>query len=274
MLNTDRNKDELVFIHGNGFTPKSYSTFLSLLQSEYSINPFLLRPLWDTKSNYSKLKDWGLFYNDFEKFLNKNFSKSVIGIGHSIGGNIILTTALKKQNSFKSIVLLDPTIFAPKMVYLWKIANLFNLTQYLHPLSIKAKNKKMFYETYQEIFKSYRSKKVFDKIGDNELKIFINSITETKDGKLHIIYPNIWEYQIYNKGLLLDNYIWKNIHRLNIPCLIIRAHKSNAFLNSAATLIKKLNPKIKIISIEDSTHLYPLAYPNKTYEHVSDYLDN
>ena len=58
-------------------------------------------------------------------------------------------------------------------------------------------------------------------------------------------------------------FIWNNIKKLNIPCLIIRAEYSNAFLNSSQRKIENLNNKVKFITIENSSHLFPLEYPEK-----------
>ena len=52
MLNTENKKTKLVFIHGNGFTPESYSSLLNNLKNNSEILPFLLRPLWDNEKNY------------------------------------------------------------------------------------------------------------------------------------------------------------------------------------------------------------------------------
>ena len=92
-------------------------------------------------------------------------------------------------------------------------------------------------------------------------KIFYKSITKEIDGKLHITYSKEWEYHIYKTGLIADMCIWKNIKKLQIPCLIIRAEQSYAFLDSSKRKITQLNPKIKYHSIKNSTHLFPLEFP-------------
>ena len=60
----------------------------------YNIENHLLRPLWKEKTNYLLLKDWNLFYNDFKNSINTQ--KKYIGIGHSIGGNIVLKTVVSR----------------------------------------------------------------------------------------------------------------------------------------------------------------------------------
>ena len=68
--------------------------------------------------------------------------------------------------------------------------------------------------------------------------------------------------------------IWENIKNLSIPCLIVRAASSNAFLNSSQKKIEKLNQKIQFITIKNSSHLFPLEFPDETSAIINDYIDN
>ena len=80
------------------------------------------------------------------------------------------------------------------------------------------------------------------------------------------------EYKLYETGLIADLYIWKNIKNLKVPCLIVRAPESNAFLDSSKKKICKINPKIKFKTIENSTHLFPLEFPQKTAEIINSFI--
>ena len=130
----------------------------------------------------------------------------------------------------------------------------------------------MIYNSYEDIFKSYRNKKVFSKIDNKNLNIYIKSITEKVDEQVHITYSKKWEYELYKTGLIADFYIWKNIKSLKVPCLIIRAEESNAFLHSSEKKVLRLNPKIKLHTIEDSTHLFPLEFPKETSEIIKNFI--
>ena len=219
MLKT--NNPNIIFIHANGFPPSSYKPLFKNFKEDYYIEDYLLRPLWKDKTDSAELKDWSLFYNDFKNSLD--IEKKIIGIGHSIGGNVILKTAISNPEYFSKIILLDPTLFIPKIIYMWKVALLLRIQKKIHPWISTTLKRKMSYDSYEKIFKSYREKNVISKINTNNLKIYINSITKEIDGKIYITYPKDWEYQIYKTGLIADMYIWKNIKNINFPCLIIRA---------------------------------------------------
>ena len=274
MIQNEKITQKLVFVHANGFPPNSYKILFEKLLENFSINNFLLRPLWDNKQDYKLLKDWSLFYNDFNSFMEDNNHNNTIGIGHSIGGNILLRTAIDSPKYFSKIILLDPILFTPIINNSWKIVSLLKLQNRIHPLSKGALNRKMSYNTFDDIFKSYRRKSIFKNIDDLNLKIYIKSITKETHNGLEIIYSNLWENKIYNTGLLKDNYIWKHIKNLKIPCLIIRADNSNAFLDSSKNKISKLNQNILFKTIQNSTHLFPLEYPDKSFNLINDFLSN
>ena len=262
-------KEKIHFIHANGFLPNAYSSFFNNLDTNLNLIHFNLN-----KPKYLKIKNWGIFRDDFIKNLKSN--NKIIGIGHSIGGNIVLRSALSNPEYFSKIILLDPTLFIPKIILLWKFALFFKIHDFLHPWVKATLKRKMYFKNHKAIYESYRNKKVFNMISDDNLYIYINSITKkNSDDSIEIIYPKELEYQMYKTGLIADFYIWRNIKNINIPTLIICSKLSNAFLQSSSKKIKQIkNNNIKIIELENCTHLFPLEIPHKTAQIVNNFINN
>ena len=259
---------KIQFIHANGFPHKSYKSLFESLNDDFDIKYFNLIDL-----KYLKINDWNVFKSDFIKSLNTN--EKTIGIGHSIGGNIILRSAITNPEYFSKIVLLDPTLFIPRIILMWKLAIYLKVHDFLHPWVKATLRRKMNYKDIDSIYKSYRNKKVFKKINNKNLYQYIDALTKKNNkGLIEIIYPKELEYQIYKTGLLADNYIWENIRNLKVPTLIIRSKASNAFYKSAANKVKKSNNNIKIIELDNCTHLFPLEIPDITSKHIMDFIDN
>ena len=258
--------EKIHFIHANGFPANAYKNLLKNISSDYNIIKFNLN-----NNKYLTIKDWTPFHKDFINSLNHNNKN--IGIGHSIGGNIILRSALSNQSLFSKIILLDPTLFTPRIIFFWKLAIYLKIQDYLHPWVKATLKRRMKYKNYDEIFTSYKKKKVFNKINDENLSIYIKSLINTNNDKtIKITYSKELEYQIYKTGLIADFYIWKNIKKLKIPTLIIRSKSSNAFLESAAKKVKKLNNNIEFIEINNSSHLFPLEMPELISNHIIKFL--
>ena len=130
------NKGEIHFLHANGYPPCSYNHILSEFDSKYLIKLSILRPLWDN-IGLPNFKGWNMFVNDY---LNSIENKAnIIGIGHSIGANILLKAALSKPKKFSKLILLDPTLFIPIKIKIWNIIRKINCHEYLSPLISAAK---------------------------------------------------------------------------------------------------------------------------------------
>ena len=103
----------------------------------------------------------------------------------------------------------------------------------------------------------------------------LDAITQKTDNdKIHITISREWEHQIYKTGLFADMYIWKNIKKLEVPTLILKAQDSNAFTNSTAKKINKINnPNIRIITIKDSSHLFPFEKPKRVSKEILSFIN-
>ncbi len=263
----NKKKSNLYFIHANGFLPDAYESLFNGIENKSNIHHFLLLDIFKNKN--FKLKNWIAYHDLFLKSIKR---KKIIGLGHSIGGNIILRSAISSPQKFKGIILLDPTLFTPKIIFFWKLFYYLNLQHKFHPWLESTLNRRMEYDSFESMFNAYRKKTVFKKINDENLKLYINSLIKINNQKCNIIYPKEYEYEIYKTGLLKDNFIWRNIHKVDIPCLIIRANESNAFLENASKKVARLNTKIKIKTLKDTTHLFPLEKPEEVAKHINDFL--
>ena len=265
---------KIIFIHANGFPPNTYENMFNPIREDFNCENYILKPAENDISSILKLKNWNIFS---EKFLDTLKSENkIIGIGHSIGGNVILRSAIRKPENFSKIILLDPTLFTPITIFFWRISAFLNIQKIVHPWLKTSLNRKMIYNNFEEIFNSYRKKEIFRLINDDNLRIYIKSITTLdKGGRIIINFSNFWEHQIYRTGLFTDMEIWNNLKKLKVPTLILKAKKSTAFSDSAALKIKKMNlSNIKIKTIENSSHLFPLEFPEKTAKEILSYINS
>ena len=148
----------IYFIHANGYPPNAYSSMFSKLQKSCNINYF---NLVSDSINIKKLKNWQPFHASFIKTIKTN--ENNIGIGHSIGGNLILRSAISHPELFAKVILLDPTLFIPRFILFWKFIKLLKMDDYLHPLSKKALRRKMNYKTMIQ-FLNLTEEKMFSNI--------------------------------------------------------------------------------------------------------------
>jgi pimeloyl-ACP methyl ester carboxylesterase len=108
---------------------------------------------------------------------------------------------------------------------------------------------------------------------DEALRTYIEGITCPLDGGgYRLCYRVEWEVQIYHTGIWRDMDLWRRLKDLTIPTLIIRGAETDTFLENAAHRVKQINPKIKIESIEKSTHLVPLERPQEVARLIQNFF--
>ena len=261
----------LHFLHANGYPPECYKPLLELLQTQYHIFGMKLRPLWDD-SRIEEINDWHPFSDDLQGFLTTGGFAPAIGVGHSIGGIVTLRTALRDPGKFRALVLLDPVLFMPAFLVGWNLVRAIGLGEKIHPLIAGAKRRRRTFDDLESIFRSYRSRNVFKYMSDENLRIYIEGITgQRPDGGYELVYSPEWEAHIYLTGLR-DFDLWRDLPNLKVPTLIIRGAETDTFLERNANLVKKKNQKIKIVTLERSTHLLPLERPQEVFEIMQSFL--
>ena len=260
----------LHFLHANGYPPECYQPFLELLQTQYHIFGMLLRPLWP-KSDPNGIQDWKPFSEDLLQFLAPQ-STPVIGVGHSIGAIVTLRAALRDPGKFRALILLEPVLFVPSRLIWWKFFYTFGLGDRVHPLIKGAKKRRRVFKNLETVFRRYRSRNIFRYMNDENLQIYIEGITQpTGDSTFELIYSPEWEAQIYRTGLQ-DFDIWRDLPKLEVPALFIRGAETDTFLENAATLVKRKQPKAWVETLDKSTHLLPLERPREVFEMMQSFL--
>lgn len=263
----------LHFLHANGYPPECYTPLFEHLQTQYHVFGMKLRPLWDD-TKPEEIKDWHPLSDDLLRFLSDRETAPVIGVGHSIGAVVTLRAALRSPGKFRALVLIDPVLFVPSFMISWHIIRVLGLGERLHPLIQGAKKRRRTFNDRETIFRGYRSRKVFQHMSDENLKIYIAGITKQKtNGGYELVYSPEWEAQIYRTGMH-DFDIMRDLPKLEVPTLIIRGAETDTFLESMARLVKRKNPKIQIHTLERSTHLLPLEYPQEIATITKSFLAN
>jgi pimeloyl-ACP methyl ester carboxylesterase len=261
----------LHFLHANGYPPKCYQPFLERLQTRYHVFGMLLRPLWQD-SNPNDIRDWKPFSDDLLQFLASQ-SAPVIGVGHSIGALVTLRAALRDPSKFRALILIDPVLFVPSRLIWWKLFYAIGLGEGVHPLIRRVKKRRRVFDDLEQVFRGYRKRGIFRYMSDENLRIYIEGMTRPKTaGTYELAYSPEWEAQIYRTGLQ-DFDIWRDLPELQVPMLFIRGAETDTFLENAAALIKRMQPRACVETLERSTHLLPLERPQEVFDRMQSFLN-
>ncbi|HUH96181.1 MAG TPA: alpha/beta hydrolase [Anaerolineales bacterium] len=262
----------LHFIHANGYPPTCYKPLLELFATRYQVFGMLLRPLWPD-SRPEEIHDWNPFSTDLIRLLDEKKIDSVIGVGHSIGATVTLRAALEQSSRFRVLVLLDPVLFPRYFILEWNLMRMLGLGYRLHPLIKGALKRRREFDDLEIVFNGYRRRNIFRFFSDENLRALIQGMTKSRaGGGFELVYSPEWEAQIYYTGIWHDWDLWNEIPRLEIPTLIIRGTETDTFWESTAQAVQTKNRRIKIISLEKSTHLLPMEKPNEVFGITESFL--
>lgn len=265
------NGPSLHFLHANGYPPDCYAPLFELLKTEYHVFGMTLRALWD-EAKPEEIQSWHPFSDDLLRFVSDLGPDSVIGVGHSIGGTVTLRAALRDATKFRALILIDPVLFMPNRTFWWSVTRTIGFGDGVHPLITRAKKRRRYFDDLETVFHGYRKRNVFRYMNDESLQAYIEGITRPKpDNGFELVFSPEWEVQIYRTGLQ-DLDIWRNIHKLEVRTLIIRGEETDTFLANTANLVKRKQPKIRVETLEKSTHLLPLEHPKEIFEIMNSFL--
>lgn len=268
-FNTDG--QALHFLHANGYPPECYKRLFELLVSEYRVFGMVLRPLWDD-ADPQEIQDWHPLSDDLLRFLSDREPAPVIGVGHSIGAMVTLRAALRDPRKFRALILIDPVLFVPSRLWLWKFAFALGFGERIHPLIAGAKKRRRTFSDLDTVFRGYRSRNIFRYMSDENLRSYIEGITKpSAAGGYELVYSPEWEAQIYRTGMQ-DFDIWRDLPALEIPTLFLRGAETDTFLENAARLVKQKQPKVRVEALEKSTHILPLERPREVFEIMQSFL--
>lgn len=273
----------LHFLHANGYPPECYNPFLEFLRTHYHVFGMLLRPLWKN-SNPNEIEDWKPFSDDLLQFLASipDFDTNevnprptqpapVIGVGHSIGAMVTLRAALREPGKFRALILLEPVLFVPSRLVLWNFFRATGVGNNVHPKIAGALKRRRTFNDLGLIFRGYRKRSVFRYMSDVHLRTYIEGMTRKTDEGYELVYSPAWESRIYFTGLR-DFDIWRKLPHLDVPTLILRGAETDTFLENAAKLVKQKQPKVRIETLEKSTHLLPLERPREVFDIMQSFL--
>jgi pimeloyl-ACP methyl ester carboxylesterase len=262
----------LHFAHANGYPPTAYRSLLKDLSLYYHVFAMCARPLWPAASP-DDLQDWRPLADDLADFFEQHHLSNLIGVGHSMGATTTLRLALRQPERFQALALIDPVLFPPWVVLQWELIYRLGLGNHLHPMVDRTKKRKQIFQSRKEMFDNYRKKAVFRRMDDDSLKSYVNAMACAKPGGgFELCYSPSWEARIYVTGVRADMDIWKGLHRLTSPLLIIRGADTNTFWQRTATLVERRLPQATIITIPDATHLVPLEQTVKVSKTILDFL--
>lgn len=246
--------EHLVFFHANGFPPAMYRQMLTPLTEHYKVSTVYQRPLWPLPVP-EDFNNWQMMIDDACRFIAAQ-PEPVILVGHSMGGLISIICAVREPEKIKKLVLLDPVILQPHLI--WLMRNLPDFLRKKLPLVDKTLRRPDFFINKEKGFRFHRRVRNFKNIPDNILEDYMAEGLYPVEGGYRLSYSREWEAAIYQTV----PWAWSSIKRLDIDTVVIRGSQSDTLLPQTITRLKRKQPHVKMVEIEGG-HLFPLEQPEE-----------
>lgn len=249
----------LHFAHANGYPPGAYRPLLERLAERYRVLAMATRPL-QAGSRPEELDDWAQLADDLIAFLEQHVAEPVIGAGHSLGGVLTLMAALKKPELFRSLAIIDPSLFSRRRLTAWRAIKAAGLGERLHPLIPLTLKRRRRFASRDEMFARYRRAAIFRRIDDDGLRAYVESIAVDRGGGVELGYSPEWEARIYYTGI---PDLWGELPGLTLPTQVIYGSGSDTFSLRARAALRRAMPQAHFHEVAGAGHLVPLEKPDE-----------
>ena len=262
----------VLFLHANGFPPRTYTALLSELGKQYRILAPHLRPLWQDLSSFqasaSNRDVWQQMAQDLNHFIEHHQLAPVICIGHSMGANVSILATQLKPHLYRQLILIEPVFLRQTITRIMRFVPqiLLNKT----PIVAKTLRRPDGWDNLQLAFDFHRPKRVFSGLNDEVLWHYINAALVPDGDGVRLLFSKYWEALIYGS---VPN-IWPYLKRSQVPISVLRGEASDTVDDLAWKRWQALRPyagvpeHIRAVNFVGAGHLLPLEHPQQVAQHV------
>lgn len=265
--------NQIHFSHGNSLSAGTYLPFLQKLSScDFKIYASDIRGHgFSTKENTSRVLTWDLFIRDLQQVVSTITNPPVTGIGHSIGGYFTYAAAALFPQLFSRVILLDPIIFPPAVLWLAALIRKTGLKGHL-ALAKMTRKKKFRFESKKQAFDHYSGKGMFRLWKPEYVQAYVDTaIEKNRQGTWQLCCSPEFEAQIY-ETLPLNT--WKYAKQIDVPVLVVRAEKSTLFQRKAGIRLAGKIKNCTFIELKKLDHFLMMEDSDQIIDTILPFIQN
>jgi pimeloyl-ACP methyl ester carboxylesterase len=253
----------------NGFPIETYTPLTDALLKNYQVIHLPPRGVWEGEQPPTKRINWkNMVAKDLIAGIEQHQLTDLIGIGHSFGGVATLLTGLAMPQRFKAIILLDPTIFHMKLMWMMWLSVVLKQN---NPLAKGANRRRDHFDSYDDADQRLRKKAIFADWDEQSFQGYIDSMRVDPAGGVRLKWAKQWEAYYFNT---IYTNTWRDIPKLKgkFPILTIRGGTSDTLSAESGRKMQKLLPDMVYHEIDGHGHLFPQSAPHQTAQIIEKFL--
>ncbi len=248
----------LLFVHPTGFHARVWDRIIESFPGHHVL---ALEQRGHGRSEKRLIEHWRVFGEDMAAFVQALGLRSLVGIGHSMGGHAMVDAAAR-SGAFERLVLLDPTISAPDVYTQPPL----EIEGGIHP----AARRKNSFSSPQEMAERLLEKGAYHLFERRILNDYCeHGLVRQESGEYLLACPPEIEASVYMTNRS-NSGIYDSVRKLDIPVLILRAQlppadRSVMDFSSSPTWPGLVNEfrHGREIHYADCTHFIPMQIPDE-----------
>lgn len=263
--------DPIVFlIHATGFHARCWDQTVAALGPGYRVIAVDTRGHGRSEKT-GPIADWGEPARDLAELVAHLGIKDAVGVGHSMGGHLLVQVAAAHPAAFKRLVLIDPVMLPPEIYVNPHLTALPK--DAVHPVA-KRRNT---WRSWQEMFDAFKARHPYSLWRPKVLEDYCRfGLVPAADGHgFELACPPAVEASIYMAHAGRD--IYALARRVEVPVTVLRAKQRAAGPRDVADFaasptwegVAKVFPHGRDVSLPHLTHFIPMQDPELTARFIA-----
>lgn len=260
----------------NGFPPQVYLPLvkhLTRLQPELQIWGWIPKPMRTLFPPPENLQ-WEDLAREYVQALAARHAEGWIGMGHSLGGVMSLMAWVMRPKCFRTVILLDPVIFEPRVLWAirrWQRAGADPYANFpLARLKAHALNRRRLFPSPQEALAHFQTRRFFQFWHPDALKAYVrHGLRPTGEGTWTLAYDPRWEAAIFGAT---PTDVWRWVRRAPGPGIVLFGEHSEMGTPTTRELLERFWKGCRVVVMEGRGHMFPAEAPEATARVLADIL--
>ena len=252
----------ILMLHATGFHARCWDKTIAALPGDYHVIAVDHRG-HGRSGKPDSLSNWRLNARDVSRLVDGLALQNVVGVGHSMGGHVLVQVVATHQDLFDRLVLVDPTI-VEREVYA-DAPDLAEIDPSAHPVA----RRRNVWDSSAQMFDHFKDRHPYSLWQPNVLMDYCEHglLASSKGDHLELACPPHLESSIYQGFRNTDPY--PSLEQISCPVLILRAQQGERegamdFANSPtwpglATAFQSARE----IHIPELSHFMPMQDPKQ-----------
>ena len=218
---------------------------------------------------------WDQFGADVSALVELLDLNSIVAVGHSMGGHILIQTVAKHQDRFKAIVLVEPAVFDPRAYELKEQVRLYDSPEE-HPAS----RRRLLWDSPVQWFEKLSEKAPY-RLWDQDIlwDYCQHGLSPLDSGKYELLCPPWVEAEVY-MGVLETN-VHSLVPSIRVPVTVLRGKTASGIRHPLDAVHSLTWPKLANMFpngedryIPEVSHFIPMQRPDIVAKAIERFLSD